>query len=259
MALSSSSLAVWQSDAEVFPEVSIVMPCRNEEKSIGACVKEALSALKSSGLAGEVVIADNASTDRSATITRSLGARVVAVPELGYGNALIEGIVNSRGQFVIMGDADGSYPFCDIGKFVDLLKGGCDLVMGNRFAGEIEPGAMPWLNRYFGNPILSSIGRALFLTSVRDFNCGLRAFSRSAFDQMRLSAKGMEFASEMVIQAANRRLRVGEVPIVLRKDGRGGAGSHLRPWRDGWRNLKLMLVMRLQQTFRRFPKTSGFN
>ena len=194
-----------------------------------------------SGIQGEVLVADNGSTDGSREIARSQGARVIDVPVKGYGNALIAGINAAKGEFVIMGDADDSYDFSDLDAFVAALRSGSDLVMGNRFKGSIEPGAMPPLHRYLGNPVLSFIGRLRYQSDVGDFHCGLRGFRRRAIQVLGLESGGMEFASEMVVKAELGSLEVVEVPITLRKDGRSRR-PHLRTWRDGWRHLRFLLV-----------------
>ncbi len=222
-------------------ELSVVLPCLNEARTVGACVREALAAMAKAGLAGEVVIADNGSTDGSQALAEQAGARVVPISEKGYGHALRGGIAAARGRFVVMGDADQSYDFSHLPRFVEKLRAGDDLVMGNRFLGGIEPGAMPWKNRHIGNPLLTFIGRLFFRTEIRDFHCGLRGFSAAAYRRMNLRTTGMEFASEMVIKAVILGLRVSEVPTVLRRDGRDRP-PHLRPWRDGWRHLRFMLL-----------------
>lgn len=227
------------------PEVSVVIPCRNEERTLAACILEAIEACRAAGIVGEVIVADNASTDGSRALAEAHGARVVDVPEVGYGNALRGGIAQSNGKFIVMGDADGSYQFCEIPRFVEQLRNGFDLVMGNRFQGGIDPGAMPWLHRYFGNPVLSWIGRQLFRSPIGDFQCGLRAFTRRAYDAMQTTSPGMEFASEIVVRATQLNLRITEIPIQLKPDGRNGP-SHLRTWRDGWRNICLMARLRFQ-------------
>lgn len=222
-------------------ELSIVMPCLNEEETLAGCVREAQAAIGAAGVAGEVIVADNGSSDRSREIAAALGARVVSVAEKGYGAALRGGIAASRGRYVLMGDADGSYDFGHAPRFLEALRAGADLAMGNRFAGGIRPGAMPWKNRYVGNPLLSGLGRLFFKSPVRDFHCGLRAFRREAYERLALQTSGMEFASEMVIKATLLGQRVVEVPTVLRPDGRSRP-PHLRPWRDGWRHLRFMLL-----------------
>lgn len=222
-------------------ELTILMPCLNEAETLGGCVEEALSALRTAGLRGEVVVADNGSTDGSQEIATRLGARVVPVAGKGYGRALQGGIAAARGQFILMGDSDGSYDFSHAGRFVEKLREGWDLVMGNRFLGGVQPGAMPWKNRYIGNPILSGIGRVFFRCPVGDFHCGLRAFRKDAYERLQLRTAGMEFASEMVIKATLFRQRITEIPTTLRPDGRSRP-PHLRPWRDGWRHLRFMLL-----------------
>ncbi|MDB6115982.1 MAG: arnC 2 [Lacunisphaera sp.] len=222
-------------------ELSVVIPCLNEARTIVGCIREALDALAANAISGEVVVADNGSTDGSQQLATDAGARVVPITTKGYGNALRGGIAAARGRYLIMGDADGSYNFAHLPRFVERLRAGADVVMGNRFLGGIEPGAMPWKNRHIGNPILSFIGRLFFRTRIGDFHCGLRAFSAEAYRQMDLRTTGMELASEMVIKAELFGLRVEEVPTVLRKDGRDRP-PHLRPWRDGWRHLRFMLL-----------------
>lgn len=222
-------------------ELTIVMPCLNEAGTLEACVRKAKGFLERTGVLGEVVIADNGSTDGSQQIARSLGARVVEVSLRGYGAAIYFGTMAARGRFVIVGDADDSYDFSDLDRFVTRLREGFDLVVGNRFAGGIRPGAMPWKNRYIGNPLLSGLGRRFFGAPVRDFHCGLRGYSRAAFERMDLRTTGMEFASEMVIKATMLGLAVTEVPTTLSPDGRGRS-PHLRPFRDGWRHLRFMLL-----------------
>ncbi len=222
-------------------EVSIVMPCLNEAETLAACIQGAQRALGNAGLKGEVIVADNGSTDGSVVIARELGARVVEVTRQGYGSALIGGIEAAQGEFVVMGDADDSYDFGAVGAFVERLRAGDELVVGNRFLGGIEDGAMPWSHRWVGNPALTGIGRLFFHARVGDMHCGLRAFRKDAFERMHLRASGMEFASEMVIKASLKGMRVSEVPVVLRPDGRSRP-PHLRTWRDGWRHLRFMLL-----------------
>ena len=219
-------------------ELTILMPCLNEAETLAACIGKAQGFLARTGIAGEVVIADNGSTDGSQDIARSLGARVVPVPERGYGAALAGGIQAARGRFVIMGDADDSYDFANLDAFLTQLRDGADLVMGNRFAGGIAPGAMPWHHRYIGNPVLSAVGRLFFRTTIGDFHCGLRGFSRAAILALNLRTTGMEFASEMVVKATLAQLDLREVPTTLDKDGRSRR-PHLRSIRDGWRFLLL--------------------
>jgi len=222
-------------------EVSIVMPCLNEAETLAKCIRHAQSAIAKGAFAAEIIVADNGSTDGSQQIARDLGARVVDVPRKGYGSALIGGIDAAKGQFVVMGDADDSYDFEAIGPLIDKLRQGYDLVVGNRFMGGIEPGAMPWSHRWVGNPVLTFISRVFFHAPVGDTHCGLRAFKKDAYEKMRLRATGMEFASEMVIKASLKGMRITEVAVVLRPDGRSRA-PHLRTWRDGWRHLRFMLL-----------------
>jgi hypothetical protein len=220
-------------------ELTILMPCLNEAETIGRCIVKARAYLARSGVDGEVLVADNGSTDDSIAIAIEHGARVVHVPRRGYGAALIGGIEAARGRYVIMGDADDSYDFSRLDRFVEALRSGSGLVMGNRFRGGVEPGAMPPLHRYLGNPVLSFLGRLLFRTGVGDFHCGLRGFSREAARRLRLRSDGMEFASEMVLKAALLGVPTAEVPVTLSPDGRSRP-PHLRSWRDGWRHLKLL-------------------
>jgi hypothetical protein len=222
-------------------EVSVVLPCLNEAETLASCIRSARAALASAGLRGEVVVADNGSTDASAEIARRCRARVVEVEAPGYGSALRGGIASARGEYVVMGDADQSYDFGSIPQLVERLRDGYDLVMGNRFSGSIEREAMPWSHRFIGNPVLSWIGRLFFGSRVGDFHCGLRAFRRDAILDLGLSSTGMEFASEMVVKATLHHLRVTEVPITLHRDGRSRP-PHLRTWRDGWRHLRFMLL-----------------
>ena len=222
-------------------ELTVLMPCLNEAQTVGRCVAKARAYLERAGIAGEVLVADNGSTDGSREIAAATGARVVPVGRKGYGAALTGGIQAARGRYVIMGDADDSYDFTQLDGFVARLRAGDALVMGNRFAGGIRPGAMPTLNRYLGNPVLSFIGRWLFAAPVGDFHCGIRGFDRRAILALDLRAAGMEFASEMVVKATLAGLRISEVPTTLSPDGRGRP-PHLRPWRDGWRHLRFMLL-----------------
>jgi glycosyltransferase involved in cell wall biosynthesis len=225
-------------------ELSIVMPCLNEAETLAVCVQKAQQGLKAAGVTGEVIVADNGSTDGSIAIAQENGARVVHVTAKGYGNALRGGIEAANGRWILMGDADDSYDFGEAGRFMAKLREDHDLVMGCRLpagGGTIKPGAMPWKNRWIGNPSLSFLGRLFFKTPVRDFHCGLRALSRDAYDRMELKTTGMEFASEMVMKASLRSMRIGEVPITLHPDGRSRP-PHLRPWRDGWRHLRFMLI-----------------
>lgn len=222
-------------------ELTILMPCLNEAETIEVCVRKAMGFLRRSGIAGEVLISDNGSTDGSQAMAQALGARVISAPERGYGAALMSGIVAARGRYVIMGDADDSYDFERLDAFVEKLREGCDLVMGNRFQGGIARGAMPPLHRYLGNPVLSLLGRLFFKVPTGDFHCGLRGFSRASMLGLRLKTTGMEFASEMVVKSALYQLRIAEVPTTLAVDGRTRA-PHLKTWRDGWRHLKFMLT-----------------
>ena len=223
-------------------ELTILMPCLNEALTVGRCIEKAKAFLQRSGVIGEVVIADNGSTDGSQALAQQLGARVVDVPVRGYGAALIAGINAAEGQYVVMGDSDDSYDFSRLDRFVSELRRGAQLVMGNRFEGGIAPGAMPALHRYLGNPVLSFLGRLFFRTPVQDFHCGLRGFSRDAVRSLDLSCSGMEFASEMVVKASLKGLRIAEVPTTLSPDGRDRP-PHLRSWPDGWRHLKFLLLL----------------
>lgn len=222
-------------------EVSVVMPCLNEAETLAVCIAKARSMFERHGIVGEVVVADNGSTDGSQEIAVRGGARVESVAEKGYGNALRAGIASARGRYVIMGDSDNSYDFSAAFPLVEKLREGYDLVMGDRFAGGVLPGAMPPLHRYLGNPVLSGIGRLFFHSPVADFHCGLRGLSREAFVRMELRTGGMEFASEMVVKATLLRMRIAEVPVQLAPDGRGRP-PHLRSWRDGWRHLRFLLL-----------------
>ncbi|TAF53707.1 MAG: glycosyltransferase family 2 protein [Oscillatoriales cyanobacterium] len=222
-------------------EISIVMPCLNELQTLTACIGKARTAIEALGLSGEVVIADNGSTDGSQDLARSLGARVVDVPIRGYGAALIWGIRSARGRYVVMGDADDSYDFREAVGLVDRLMQGFDLVVGTRLKGRIMPGAMPWKNRYLGTPVLTAIVNTVYRCHFSDVNCGMRAFTKTAFEAMHLESSGMEFASEMLVKAAILGLKTSEVPITLHVDGRDRA-PHLRPWADGWRHLKYILL-----------------
>jgi glycosyltransferase involved in cell wall biosynthesis len=223
------------------PEVSIVMPCLNEAETLEACIVAAQRGLVAAGCAGEIIVADNGSTDGSTAIAERLGARVVPVALRGYGAALYFGARAAAGRFIVMGDSDDSYDFSQISSFIERMRAGDDVVIGNRFEGGIAPGAMPFKNRYLGNPVLSAVGRTLFRSRIGDFHCGLRALTRDAFAKLELRTTGMEFASEIVIKAAVLGLRVSEVPTPLRRDGRSRR-PHLRPWRDGWRHLRYMLL-----------------
>lgn len=223
-------------------ELTILMPCLNEAETIAICIKKAKQFLLTEGVQGEVLIADNGSTDGSQQIAENAGARVVPVAVRGYGAALREGIRQSRGAFIIMGDADDSYDFLNLKPFLNKLRAGYDLVMGNRFRGGIMDNAMPFLNRYVGNPVLSFIGRKFFKSPIGDFHCGLRGFSARRFQELELTSDGMEFASEMIAKATLKKYSIAEVPTQLHPDGRSRR-PHLRPWRDGWRHLRLLLLL----------------
>ena len=221
--------------------VSVVLPCLDEAETVERCVRSALEAIRGAGLDGEVIVADNGSTDGSQELARAAGARVVDVADRGYGAALLGGIAAARGAYVVMGDADDSYDFGSVPAFVHALEKGADLVMGSRFRGRIETGAMPFLHRWLGNPVLTGLGRLFFRVPVSDFHCGLRAFRRDAVEKMGLRTTGMEFASEMIVKASLFGLRIDEIPVTLRKDGRSRP-PHLRTWRDGWRHLRFLLL-----------------
>ncbi|HZL36739.1 MAG TPA: glycosyltransferase family 2 protein [Tepidisphaeraceae bacterium] len=223
------------------PEVSIVMPCLNEAATLAGCIRKAQRSLEGMGIEGEVVVADNGSSDGSQGIAILAGARLVTVARKGYGSAVQGGMAAARGTYVIMGDADDSYDFSNLKPFVDKLRSGCELVMGNRFKGGIKPGAMPALHRYLGNPVLTAVGRLFFHSPCGDFHCGLRGFDRQAIAKLDLRTMGMEYASEMVVKATLHRLRIAEVPTTLSPDGRDRP-SHLRTWRDGWRHLRFLLL-----------------
>ncbi|HEY5298674.1 MAG TPA: glycosyltransferase family 2 protein [Verrucomicrobiae bacterium] len=225
-------------------ELTILMPCLNEAETIERCIEKAKIGIRKSGVRGEILIADNGSTDGSQAIAEKLGARVVAVKEKGYGNALLGGSRAAAGKWLLMGDADDSYDFSQADRFVEKFQEGFELVMGCRLpvgGGTISPGAMPWKNRWIGNPILSFIGRLFFKCPAHDFHCGLRGFTKAAFEKLDLQTTGMEFASEMVIKATLKKLKIAEVPVTLSKDGRSRP-PHLKPWRDGWRHLRFMLL-----------------
>ena len=222
-------------------ELSVVMPCLNESATVGTCVKKALGAMARDGIHGEVIVADNGSTDGSPRIAAEQGARVVPIETRGYGSALRGGIAAARGRFVLMGDADDSYDFTQLNAFVGKLREGYDLVMGNRFQGGILPGAMPPLHRYLGNPVLTAVARLFFKAPIGDVYCGLRAFRREAIEQLGLRTQGMEYANEMVVKATTFGLRITEIPTTLSPDGRGRP-PHLRTWRDGWRTLRFLLL-----------------
>jgi len=222
-------------------ELTILMPCLNEAETLAVCIQKAQGFLKRTGIRGEVLIADNGSTDGSQKIAADLGARVVPVPRRGYGAALIGGIEAARGTYAIFGDADDSYDFENLDPFVDALRTGKDIVMGNRFRGGIAQGAMPFLHRYLGNPGLTAIGRLLFRVPAGDFHCGLRGFNTARIRALGLNATGMEFASEFVVRAALAGYSISEVPTTLKPDGRSRP-PHLRTWRDGWRHLRFLLL-----------------
>jgi len=222
-------------------EVSVVMPCLNEARSVGPCVATALAAMREAGICGEVVVADNGSTDGSVAIAAEHGARVVHAPLRGYGQALRKGIEEARGRFVVLGDADASYDFGFVPAFVEKWREGYDIVMGNRFKGGILDNAMPWHHRYIGNPVLTGILNLFFRAGIGDAHCGMRGFDRSVYARMDLRTTGMEFASEFVIKAVKLGARVAEIPVTLRPDTRGRP-PHLRTYRDGWRHLRFMLL-----------------
>jgi glycosyltransferase involved in cell wall biosynthesis len=238
---SSSETPVAEGNAGDGVEVSVVMPCLNESSTIGTCVRKALLTIEKLGIRGEVVVGDNGSTDGSQGIAADLGARVISVERRGYGAALQGAIAAARGQYILMGDSDDSYDFTQLDAFVNKLREGYDLVMGNRFRGGIQPGAMPALHRYLGNPVLTGIGRLFFGSPVRDFHCGIRAFRKDSIEKLQLQTMGMEFASEMVVKACVFGLRLTEIPTTLSPDGRDRA-PHLRTWRDGWRHLRFLLL-----------------
>ena len=221
--------------------LSAVMPCLNEERTVGVCIEKANLAFRNLGIIGEVVIADNGSSDRSVELATALGARVVHVPKRGYGAALLAGIAAARGEYIIMADSDDSYDWLCLEPFVRSLDEGHDLVVGNRFKGGIEPGAMPRLHRYFGNPVLSWLARIVHRAPIGDFHCGMRAFRRDAFPKMNVRTSGMEFATEMIVNSVKAGLRIAEVPTRLRRDGRERP-PHLRSFRDGWRHLRFILT-----------------
>ncbi len=223
------------------PELSIVMPCLNEVKTLPPCIEKAKEAIRRLGITGEIVVADNGSTDGSQELAEYLGARVVDVPVRGYGAALIWGIRETKSKYIVMGDADDSYDFREAAPMVEKLMLGYDLCMGTRLRGKIMPGAMPWKNRYLGTPVLTAIVNGLYRSSFSDVNCGMRAFTKEAFFRMGLESRGMEFASEMLVKAAILRLKTTEMPITLHKDGRDRP-PHLKPWADGWRHLKYILL-----------------
>ena len=221
--------------------VSVVLPCLNESLTLGTCIRKAQASIERLGIRGEVIVADNGSTDGSQALAEHLGARVVPIESRGYGSALRGGIAAARGKYVIMGDSDDSYDFTQLGDFIARLEEGYDLVMGNRFHGEIRPGAMPFLHRFLGNPVLSWLGRLFFGCPVGDFQCGLRGFRKDSIDRLELQTTGMEFSTEMVVKATLFKLRIIEIPTTLSPDGRDRP-PHLRTWRDGWRYLRFLLL-----------------
>lgn len=227
--------------AEKQIELSVVMPCLNERETVGVCVRKALTSLREASLDGEVIVSDNGSTDGSIELAEKAGARVVHVADKGYGSALRGGILAANGKYILMADSDDSYNFEHIPRFLEQLRAGTELVMGNRFRGGIAKNAMPPLHRYLGNPALTRIGQLLFQSPCEDFHCGMRAFRKDSFIKMDIRSTGMEFASEMVVKASLLRMRVSEVPTTLSPDGRGRA-PHLRTWRDGWRHLRFLLM-----------------
>ena len=222
-------------------ELSVVMPCLNEAETLAVCIKKAQGFFKRENISGEVIIADNGSTDGSQQIAKDLNATVINVPQKGYGSALRGGIEAANGKFVIMGDADDSYDFNNLMPYILKLREGYDLVMGNRFKGGIKKGAMPFLHKYLGNPVLSFIGRLFFKSKIGDFHCGLRGFSKEAYYKMELKTTGMEFASEMIVKASLKNLKIAEVPTILSPDGRSRP-PHLNTWRDGWRHLRFLVL-----------------
>ena len=224
-------------------ELTILMPCLNEEETLAVCIRKAKTFLEENNIDGEVLISDNGSTDGSAEIAVKEGAKVVSAPVQGYGSALIKGSEEAKGKYVIMGDCDDSYDFLNLMPFLEKLREGYDLVIGNRFAGGIEKGAMPWSHRYLGNPFLSFVGRKRFHSKVRDFHCGLRGYNRESIQSLGLQTTGMEYASEMIVKAELQGLKVTEVPTTLKKDGRSRP-PHLRSMRDGWRHLKFLLTFK---------------
>lgn len=238
--LSDDYVGLYGDEGQV--EVSVVMPCLNEARTVGRCVAKARDCLDRAGVHGEVIVADNGSTDGSRELARDEGARVVPIARRGYGAALQGGIQAARGKFVIMGDADDSYDFSKLEPFIERLRQGDELVMGNRFKGGIRPGAMPWMHRYIGNPVLSGILNLFFRTPIGDAHCGLRAFRKDSYEKLGLTTPGMEFASEMVVKASLNKQKISEVPIVLHPDGRDRP-PHLRSFRDGWRHLRFLLLL----------------
>lgn len=222
-------------------EVSVVMPCHNEAETLAICIEKAQKYFKENNIDGEVVIADNGSTDGSQEIAKAKGARVIDVPQKGYGNALKGGFDQACGKYIIMGDADDSYDFSNLSLFIEKLREGYDFVIGNRFKGGIQKNAMPFLHRYLGNPVLSFLGRLFFKSKIGDFHCGLRGFSNEAYQKMNLTTTGMEFASEMIVKAHLMNYKITEVPTILHTDGRSRK-PHLKTWSDGWRHLRFLLL-----------------
>lgn len=231
-------------------ELSIVMPCLNEERTLATCIAKARTFLERTGICGEVIVADNGSKDASVEIAGKMADRVVHVAHKGYGNALNGGIMEAKGKYVVMGDADDSYDFLALDGFVRLLREGNDMVIGNRFSGGIRKGAMPWLHRHVGNPVLSAIGRLLFHNKVGDYHCGLRGFTKAAYLEIHPECGGMDFASEMIIKASMQGLRIAETPVTLYPDGRNRP-PHLRTWSDGCWHLKLMMKLFLKRSLRK--------
>jgi glycosyltransferase involved in cell wall biosynthesis len=226
-------------------EISVVMPCLNEADTIAICVDKAIGAMRDNGISGEVIVADNGSTDDSRRIALAHGAKVVDVVEKGYGNALMGGIAASKGRFILMGDADDSYDFLELPKFVEKLRIGCDIAQGCRLesgGGRVEKGAMPFLHRYWGNPMFTAFVRSWFGANIHDVYCGLRGFTKDAYERLALRCTGMEFATEMIIKAALMKMNIAEVPITLHPDGRKAHKPHLRTFRDGWRTLRFFLL-----------------
>ncbi len=222
-------------------EITVLLPCLNEVATLGACISKAKSAIQENRIHAEVLVADNGSTDGSQEVARKLGARVVSVEAKGYGSALLGGIAGARGRFIIMADSDDSYDLTNLSPFVDKLREGYDLVVGNRFRGAISRGAMPWLHRYLGTPVLTALARIFFRTPCGDVNCGMRGFRKESIERLGLRSLGMEFASEMLVKSSLFGLRIAEVPRSLSRDGRTSR-PHLRTWRDGWRHLRFMLL-----------------
>jgi hypothetical protein len=240
LAILPDSDAIREPESEI--EVTVVMPCLDEARTVGRCVAKARASLEKIGVESEIIVADNGSSDGSQSIARAHGARVVHVSRKGYGSALQGGIAAARGKFIIMGDADDSYDFTHLEPFVERLRQGDELVMGNRFQGGIKPGAMPWMHRYIGNPVLTGVLNLFFHTPIKDAHCGLRGFRKDAYERLHLTTPGMEFASEMVVKASLSKQIISEVPTTLSPDGRDRP-PHLRSFRDGWRHLRFLLLM----------------